>query len=135
MPKSRIRRVRGDISPTANAELRYRVTDQEPQIPQTIQPNPYIQNIQDKEPEPTCFAEAEIHYGEARGRITVPREQAPQLLNVIACVAGIGGALIVCAMILRLYVGAPSILIAALCGLCVIVVAGLAGIAIFRNHS
>ena len=30
-PKWRIRRVRGDISPTSNAELRYKVTDQEPQ--------------------------------------------------------------------------------------------------------
>lgn len=133
--KWRIRRVRGDISPTSNAELRYKVIDREPQIRQSIQPQPHTQNNPEKEPGPTCFAEAEIRYRDARGRFTVPPRQAAQLLNVMACVAGIGGVLIICAVILRLYGDAPSVLIAALCGLCVIVIAGLAGITIFRNRS
>ena len=67
--------------------------------------------------------------------VTVPPKQAGHLLNLMACVAGIGGVLLICAVILRLYGGAPSVLIAALCGLCVVVVAGLAGITIFRNRS
>jgi len=134
-PKWRIRRVRGDMSPTSNAELRCKVTDQEPYIRRAMRPRLYTVDTPEKEPEATCAAEAEIRYREARGRFTVPPRQAGHLLNLMTCVAGIGGILLSCAVILRFYGGAPAVLKAVLCGLCVIAIAGLAGITIFRNRS
>lgn len=133
-PKWRIRRVRGDISPTSNAELRYKVTDQEPQILRSTRSEPYTIDIPEEEPEATCSAKVELHYRDVRGQFTVPPKQAGHLLNLMACVAGIGGVLIICTVILRPYGGAPSVLIAVLCGLCVIAIAGLAAITIFRNR-
>jgi hypothetical protein len=133
-PKWRIRRVRGDISPTSNAELRYKVTDQEPQTPRSTRSEPSTVDIPEEEPEATCFAKAEIHYRDIRGQFIVPPKQTGHLLNLMACGAGIGGVLLICPVILRLFGGAPAALIAVLCGLCVIVIAGLAAITIFRNR-
>jgi hypothetical protein len=134
-PKRRTRRVRGDMSPTSNAELQFKVTEQEPHIRRAMRPRLYTVDPPEKEPEATCSAEAEIRYREARGRFTVPPKQAGHLLNLMTCMTGIGGVLLICAVILRFYDGAPAVLTAVLCGLCVIVIAGLACITIFRNRS
>jgi hypothetical protein len=133
--QGRIRRVHGDVSPTSNAELRYTVTHRDPPPHRVARPRRYDPDIPVKEPPATCSAEAEIRYRDVQGRFTVPPRQAGHLLNLMASVTGIAGVLLGCAVILRFFVGAPSGLIALLTGLCVLVIAALAGITIFRNRS
>lgn len=73
--RPRIQRVPGDMSPTSNALVRFKVTIKESQIyttPQPLDPIERTVEVPGKEPEPTSAAEVEFHYREARGRFRVP---------------------------------------------------------------
>lgn len=73
--RPRTQEVPDEPSATANAQVRFEVTEQSTQINVTRQPlDPVTPTAEApaKGPQPTSAAEAQIHYREARGRLRVP---------------------------------------------------------------
>lgn len=131
---SRARQRHDQTAPTPNALTQFKVTVTGPQTRAARRSPASTVAVPGEEPEPTKWAEAEIHYRSARGRFSVPGKQAGHLLNLMACALGTGGIVFSCLTIFRSSDGSPVTRIT-LCVLCVITITVLAGATIFRGRS